>query len=99
MSDHVFARVGFEENLSRIRKVCIGYTTSGEISVDAKRSTVRPRDVVRRLVDDGWTERKGWGDHRNFVKPGRGVVTIDAGVREIPIGTLRGIYRVAGWQW
>ena len=64
-----------------------------------KRPTERPADVMKRLVGDGWKERKGKGDHRNFTKPGRGVVTIDTGVREIPIGTLRSIYRVAGWKW
>jgi predicted RNA binding protein YcfA (HicA-like mRNA interferase family) len=67
--------------------------------VSPKRSTERPRDVIRRLIADGWIERPGKGDHRNFAKTGRGVVTIDTGVREIPIGTLRSIYRVAGWKW
>ena len=63
-----------------------------------KRLTERPREIIRRLIADGWTERPGKGDHRNFGKAGRGVVTIDTGVREIPIGTLRNIYRVAGWK-
>jgi predicted RNA binding protein YcfA (HicA-like mRNA interferase family) len=44
--------------------------------------------------------RKGKGDHVNFTKPGnRFVVTVDTGVKEIPIGTLRSIYRLAGWAW
>jgi predicted RNA binding protein YcfA (HicA-like mRNA interferase family) len=55
--------------------------------------------VIRRLIADGWAERPGKGDHRNFVKTRHGVVTIDTGVREIPIGTLRNIYRIAGWKW
>ena len=67
--------------------------------VSAKRPTESPKEVVRRLLADGWIERKGKGDHRNFKKLGFGVVTIDTGVREIPIGTLRNIYRVAGWRW
>jgi predicted RNA binding protein YcfA (HicA-like mRNA interferase family) len=33
-----------------------------------------PRKVVRRLLADGWTERAGKGDHRNFTKPGHPVV-------------------------
>jgi len=61
--------------------------------------TERPKDVIRRLIGDVWAERQGKGDHRNFTKANRGVVTIDTGVREIPIGTLRGIYRIAGWKW
>ena len=44
--------------------------------------------------------RKGKGDHVNFTKQGiRIVVTIDTGVREILVGTLRSIYRLAGWEW
>ena len=67
--------------------------------MNAKRPTESPREIVRRLLSTGWTERKGKGDHRNFVKPGNGVVTIDMGPSEIPIGTLRNIYRIAGWPW
>lgn len=64
-----------------------------------KRPTETPKQVIARLLADGWVERKGKGDHRNFTKPSHGVVTVDTGVREIPIGTLRSIYRVAGWVW
>jgi predicted RNA binding protein YcfA (HicA-like mRNA interferase family) len=35
--------------------------------------------------------------YRHPTKPGR--VTIDAGAREIPTGTLRSIYRQARWEW
>ena len=67
--------------------------------MNAKRVPERPRDVIKRLRSDGWTERKGKDDHVNFVKPGFGVVTIDTGSEEIPVGTLRSIYRAAGWTW
>jgi len=43
---------------------------------------------------------QGPGDHvqyRHPMKPGR--VTLDNGAREIPTGTLRSIYRQAGWEW
>jgi predicted RNA binding protein YcfA (HicA-like mRNA interferase family) len=49
---------------------------------------------------EGWVARSGRGDHVVFKhpeKPGR--VTVDTGVKEIPIGTLRSIYRMAGWKW
>ncbi len=59
----------------------------------------RPRELVRRLLAEGWVERKGKGDHRNFVRPGFPVVTIDMSRREIPIGTLRSIYRAPRWDW
>jgi predicted RNA binding protein YcfA (HicA-like mRNA interferase family) len=53
------------------------------------------------LTDDGWVlKRKGPGDHRQFTNPTKpGKVTVDMGARDIPTGTLRSIYRQAGWDW
>ena len=66
----------------------------------AVRQTVT-RELMARLRDEGWfIARKGPGDHVQFkhpTKPGR--VTIDTGRREQAIGTLRSIYRQAGWTW
>lgn len=66
----------------------------------SEHSTKR-KDVERRLRDDGWIiDRHGPGDHvqyRHPLRPGR--VTIDTGVRDIPRGTLRSVYRQAGWDW
>jgi predicted RNA binding protein YcfA (HicA-like mRNA interferase family) len=60
-----------------------------------------PRDIAARLRREGWTiKRKGPGDHVQYVhheKPGK--VTLDMGSDPIPIGTLRSIYRQAGWHW
>ena len=59
------------------------------------------KEVVRRLNAEGWiVKRRGPGDHVQLVhltKPGR--VTVDMGARDIPIGTLRSIFRQAGWKW
>jgi predicted RNA binding protein YcfA (HicA-like mRNA interferase family) len=45
-------------------------------------------------------KRRGPGDHVQFVHPSKpGKVTLDTGVREIPIGTLRSVFRQAGWKW
>jgi len=62
---------------------------------------VSPRDIVHRLRKEGWeVKRCGPGDHVQFVHGSRpGKVTVDMGVREIPIGTLRSICRQAGWDW
>ncbi|WP_336490645.1 type II toxin-antitoxin system HicA family toxin [Methylobacterium nigriterrae] len=56
---------------------------------------------MAQLRDDGWSVvRKGPGDHVQFKHPTKpGKVTVDAGVREIPLGTLHSIYRQAGWDW
>jgi predicted RNA binding protein YcfA (HicA-like mRNA interferase family) len=66
-----------------------------------KRRTMTPREVVRRLKQEGWiVRRKGPGDHVQFVHPSRpGKVTVDMGAREFPLDTLRSIFRQAGWEW
>lgn len=66
-----------------------------------KHGPMTPREVVRLLKNDGWTlKRKGPGDHEQYThrsKPGK--VTVDMGARDIPTGTLRSIFRQAGWEW
>jgi predicted RNA binding protein YcfA (HicA-like mRNA interferase family) len=61
----------------------------------------KTRDVVAKLALDGWeVVRRGPGDHVQFkhpTKPGR--VTLDSGASEQTPGTLRSIYRQAGWEW
>ena len=61
----------------------------------------KTRDVISRLLAEGWTvARKGPGDHVQYKHPRRpGRVTVDMGVRELPVGTMRSIYRQAGWEW
>ena len=53
------------------------------------------------LRADGWfIKRKGPGDHVQYVHPTKpGKVTLDIGRDPIPVGTLRSIYRQAGWDW
>ncbi len=65
------------------------------------RGTLSAKEVVRRLNADGWTvKRRGPGDHVQFVHPTKpGKVTVDMGARDIPTGTLRSIFRQAGWIW
>jgi predicted RNA binding protein YcfA (HicA-like mRNA interferase family) len=66
-----------------------------------KDHSAKTRDIIRRLENEGWTvDRNGPGDHvqyRHPTLPGR--VTIDTGSREQTTGTLRSIYRQAGWDW
>ncbi|HWK15338.1 MAG TPA: type II toxin-antitoxin system HicA family toxin [Rhizobiaceae bacterium] len=66
-----------------------------------RRGNRTPREIAAMLRQDGWTiKRKGPGDHVQWVHPQhRGKVTLDMGADPIPTGTLRSIYRQAGWAW
>ena len=58
------------------------------------------REIIRRLVADGWSLRNICGSHYQFVhleEPGR--VTAKHPSKDIPVGTLRSIYRQARWSW
>jgi len=60
------------------------------------------RDIIQRLLREGWyRHRNGPGDHIQFRHPDRpGKVTIDGERRkDLPLGTVRSIYRQAGWPW
>ncbi|MGV8839029.1 MAG: type II toxin-antitoxin system HicA family toxin [Bauldia sp.] len=65
------------------------------------RAPLRPREVATLLRADGWqVKRRGPGDHVQYAHPTKpGKVTLDMGSDPIPVGTLRSIYRQAGWQW
>ena len=55
------------------------------------------REVIRRLLDDGWFEVAQVGSHVQFkheVKPGR--VTVPHPKRDLPMGTLKSIEKRAG---
>lgn len=55
------------------------------------------REVIRRLMDDGWFLVNVSGSHHHFshpVKPGK--VTVPHPKRDLPIGTLKSIGRQAG---
>jgi predicted RNA binding protein YcfA (HicA-like mRNA interferase family) len=59
-----------------------------------------PAEVVKRPEAEGWIGRRGKGDHMVFSRPGqRFVVTVDMSAREIPVGTLRSIFRAVCWKW
>ena len=66
-----------------------------------KRPPMKPKDAIKRLKAEGWTvKRKGPGDHVQYTHPNKpGKVTIDTGAREIPTGTLRSVFKQAGWEW
>jgi predicted RNA binding protein YcfA (HicA-like mRNA interferase family) len=56
--------------------------------------------VIRRLKADGWTQVRVAGSHHQFKKEGaRNVVTVPHPRKDLKGGTLRSIFRAAGWRW
>lgn len=61
---------------------------------------MKSADVIRRLTQDGWVLVRVKGSHHQFRKPGQpGLVTVPHPESDIPLPTLRSIYRQAGWTW
>jgi predicted RNA binding protein YcfA (HicA-like mRNA interferase family) len=58
----------------------------------------KTRDVMSRLAKEGWTARRGKGDHMNYRKPGGQVITVDTGPKEMPDGMYGKIAKLAGWR-
>jgi len=57
------------------------------------------RDLIKRLKDDGWEQVAVTGSHHQFkhpTKPGR--VTVPHPRKDLPLATVRSIFRQAGWQ-
>jgi predicted RNA binding protein YcfA (HicA-like mRNA interferase family) len=58
------------------------------------------RAVMAKLKADGWELVQIRGSHQQFKHPTKsGRVTLPHPKKELPIGTLRSIYRQAGWDW
>jgi len=61
---------------------------------------VSSREVIKKLKADGWILHHTKGDHHQFKHPKKpGKVTVPHPNKEIAKGTLRNIYRQAGWKW
>ncbi|HTV47403.1 MAG TPA: type II toxin-antitoxin system HicA family toxin [Phycisphaerae bacterium] len=55
------------------------------------------RQIIRVLIDDGWTLVRTKGSHHQFKHPNKpGLVTVPHPRKDFPKGTLRSIYRQAG---
>lgn len=56
--------------------------------------------VMKRLEAEGWHQVGGKGDHMKFKHPSKpGHVVVPHPRKDLAIGTLRNIYRQAGWDW
>lgn len=52
--------------------------------------------IIRRLEKDGFELVKVSGSHHKFRKDGK-TVTVPHPKKDLPIGTVRAIYKQAGW--
>lgn len=56
------------------------------------------KDIIKRLKQDGFEHTHTTGDHWKFKKAER-IVVVPHPKKDLPIGTVRNIYRQAGWEW
>ena len=57
------------------------------------------REIIEKLKADGWYEARAKGGHRQFKHPEKpGLVTVPHPKRDLPKGTVRAIYKQAGWK-
>jgi len=56
------------------------------------------KDIIKRLTSDGWYLVGVKGDHEKFKHP-PGHVVVPHPRKDVVIGTLKSIYRQAGWNW
>jgi len=58
------------------------------------------REIIKRLKQDGWKLVAVTGSHHKFKHPEKiGIVTVIHPNHNFATGTLRSIYRQAGWEW
>ena len=65
-----------------------------------KLHTMNSASIIKRLEHEGWVRVGGKGGHAKFKHPGKpGHVVVPHPRKDIAPGTLRNIYRQAGWEW
>jgi len=61
---------------------------------------MKSADVIKRLKAEGWILHNTVGSHQQYKNLETGVkVTVPHPKKDLPIGTLRSIYKQAGWAW
>ena len=61
---------------------------------------MKSAEILKRLESEGWFRAGGKGDHMKFKHANLpGHVVVPHPRKDMAIGTLRNIYRQAGWQW
>ncbi|MGG6237250.1 type II toxin-antitoxin system HicA family toxin [Nodosilinea sp. AN01ver1] len=61
---------------------------------------MRSSDIISKLKKDGWILNNVRGSHQQFKHPAYpGRVTVPHPKKDLPIGTVRSIFKQAGWKW
>jgi predicted RNA binding protein YcfA (HicA-like mRNA interferase family) len=56
-------------------------------------------DIIRRLLQDGFERKSIKGSHHKYIhRQMRRMVIVPHPKRDLPIGTIRDIYKDAGWE-
>lgn len=62
--------------------------------------TFTSAEIIQRLTRDGWRKASQKGSHVKFKHPSRpGRVVVPHPRKDIPAGTLKSIFDMAGWDW
>ena len=56
------------------------------------------RDIIRRLLQDGFERVSVRGSHHKFVHHAQRRVIVPHPKKDLPLGTVRGIHQDAGWE-
>lgn len=57
------------------------------------------RKLMQMLRQDGWELDRVNGDHHTFQHPDRAaLITLTHPRKDLPVGQVRSIYRIAGWK-
>lgn len=57
------------------------------------------RKLIKMLERDGWVCERVNGDHHTFKHPEKvQIITITHPRRDLPVGLVRKIYKLAGWR-
>jgi len=61
---------------------------------------MKSSDIIKRLKQDGWRKCVVKGSHEKYKHPNKtGHVIVPHPRKDIPIGTLKHIFRQADWDW
>ena len=61
---------------------------------------MKSADIIKRLEREGWVIVNARGSHCQYKHPEKkGRVTVPHPKADLPIGTVKSIFKQAGWEW